>query len=200
MKELGTMRMVKEEPEIPATKTAVLSPPTFQPNYPSLAARLLKQSLVLLVVAALGFWSYHISQKYLLQAVEVIGESMSPTLSNSNWYLLNRLVYHFREPRVGDIVVLNDPQDQGFVIKRVVARPGDAVYVKAGHVYVNGKLLTEPYLPPHTPTFSSPDYTAQFWICGEGHYFVLGDNRNNSTDSRIYGTVPFQSILGAVMR
>jgi signal peptidase I len=134
-----------------------------------------------------------------MQAVQVAGVSMSPTLADSNWYLLNRLVYRFREPRPGDIVVLSDPQVPGFAIKRIVARPGDAVYIKGGQVYVNGELLDEPYLKPDTQTYSGPDYVAQFWVCGAGHYFVLGDNRNNSTDSRIYGTVPQQHILGMVM-
>lgn len=108
--------------------------------------------------------------------------------------------YRFREPRSGDIVVLRDPQDQGHAIKRIVAKPGDAVYIKHGQVYVNGELLNEPYLKPDTETFASPDYRAQYWVCGAGYYFVLGDNRYNSTDSRIYGTVSRQHILGMVMQ
>jgi len=150
-------------------------------------------------VAALAFGCFQFSQRYLLQSVQVTGDSMSPTLPDTNWYLLNRLVYRFREPRPSEIVVLSDPQVQGFAVKRIVARPGDTVLIKGGEIYVNGKPLDEPYLKPHTSTYSDPDHVMQSWVCRKGQYFVLGDNRNNSTDSRIYGTVPIQSILGMVM-
>jgi signal peptidase I len=193
------MEMVKPEPEAGVPEAVVEETPTVRQRGFRLAARIFKQALALLVAAGLAFGCFHLSQRYVMQAVQVAGDSMSPTLADSNWYLLNRLVYRFREPRPGDIVVLSDPQVPGFAIKRIVARPGDAVYLKGGQVYVNGELLDEPYLKPDTQTFSGPDYVAQFWVCGAGHYFVLGDNRNNSTDSRIYGTVPQQHILGMVM-
>jgi signal peptidase I len=193
------MEMVKPEPEAGVPEAVVEETPTVRQRGFRLAARIFKQALALLVAAGLAFGCFHLSQRYVMQAVQVAGDSMSPTLADSNWYLLNRLVYRFREPRPGDIVVLSDPQVPGFAIKRIVARPGDAVYLKGGQVYVNGELLDEPYLKPDTQTFSGPDYVAQFWVCGAGHYFVLGDNRNNSTDSRIYGTVPQQHILGKVM-
>jgi signal peptidase I len=193
------MEMVKPEPEAGVPEAVVEETPTVRQRGFRLAARIFKQALALLVAAGLAFGCFHLSQRYVMQAVQVAGDSMSPTLADSNWYLLNRLVYRFREPRPGDIVVLSDPQVPGFAIKRIVARPGDAVYIKGGQVYVNGELLDEPYLKPDTQTFSGPDYVAQFWVCGAGHYFVLGDNRNNSTDSRIYGTVPQQHILGMVM-
>jgi signal peptidase I len=193
------MEMVKPEPEAGVPEAVVEETPTVRQRGFRLAARIFKQALALLVAAGLAFGCFHLSQRYVMQAVQVAGDSMSPTLADSNWYLLNRLVYRFREPRPGDIVVLSDPQVPGFAIKRIVARPGDAVYLKGGQVYVNGELLDEPYLKPDTQTFSGPDYVAQFWVCGAGHYFVLGDNRNNSTDSRIYGTVPQHHILGMVM-
>jgi signal peptidase I len=193
------MRMVKEEPEVLVPETVVGQAPADRRDYFRLAGSIFKQILALLVAAVMAFGCFHLSQRYVVQAVQVAGNSMSPTLADANWYLLNRLVYRFREPRPGDIVVLSDPQVPGFAIKRIVARPGDGVYVKGGDIYVNGELLDEPYLEPRTHTFSDPDYAAQFWVCGEGHYFVLGDNRNNSTDSRIYGTVPFHSILGVVL-
>lgn len=193
------MEMVKETPEVCAPEAVVGRPPAAHRNYAPLAVRILKQVLSLLIAAGLTLGCFHISQRYVLQVVQVAGDSMAPTLADTNWYLLNRLVYRFREPNPGDIVVLSDPQTRGYAIKRIVARPGDAVYIKGGQVYVNGGLLDEPYLIPDTQTFSSPDYAAQYWVCGEGYYFVLGDNRNNSTDSRIYGTVPRQNILGLVM-
>jgi signal peptidase I len=160
--------------------------------------RLIKQVLACVVLAGLAYGCFQLSQRYVLQSVQVAGPSMSPTLPDSNRYLLNRLVYLFREPKPEDIVVLQDPEDKGYAIKRIVAKPGDSVYVNAGQIFVNGKLLKEPYLSPDTKTYASPKYSAQFWICGAHQYFVLGDNRNNSTDSRIYGAVPQQNILGMV--
>jgi signal peptidase I len=71
--------------------------------------------------------------------------------------------------------------------------------LKDGKVFVNDRLLKEPYLPAGTVTYSSPDKTEQRIVCGKGQYIVLGDNRNNSLDSRVYGTVPRQDILGVIM-
>jgi len=121
---------------------------------------------------------------------------MSPTLHDSERYVLNRLIYHFRNPEPQDIVVLKDPADNTYAVKRIVAKEGDTVVVKEGHLYVNGRLLSEPYLPPNTPTFAGPRYREQMWICGANQYFVLGDNRNNSADSRVYGVISRQNILG----
>jgi len=151
------------------------------------------------LVAALAFGSFQFCTHYVLQSVQVVGASMSPTLHDSERYVLNRWVYHVREPQLKDIVVLRDPVDNGYAIKRIVARQGDSVHLKGGQIFVNGKLLNEPYLPAGTPTYPNPNYREQFLVCGMGKYFVLGDNRNNSADSRIYGAVPRQNILGLVV-
>ena len=159
---------------------------------------MIKQVLACMVLAGLAYGCFQFSQRYVVQSVQVAGVSMLPTLTDSNCYLLNRLIYLFREPQPMDIVVLRDPEDKSYAIKRIVAKPGDSVYVKDGQVFVNGILLKEPYLAPGTKTFPSSKYSAEFWICGAHQYFVLGDNRNNSADSRIYGAVPQQYILGMV--
>ena len=161
-------------------------------------ARTIKQVLGFMVVAGLAYGCFQLSQRYVFQSVQIAGLSMSPTLPDSNCYLLNRLIYHFRAHKPRDIVVLRDPENNGYAIKRIVAKPGDSVYVKGGQVFVNGWLLREPYLEPGTKTFASSEYAAEFWICGEHQYFVLDDNRNNSADSRIYGAVLDQNILGMV--
>ncbi len=157
-----------------------------------------KMFLMWLLVAAFTFCTFEFATRYIVQSVQVVGTSMTPTLHDSQRYVLNRWVYHVRDPRPGDIVVLRDPTDNGYAIKRVVAKAGDSIYLKGGHIFVNGKELVEPYLKPGTPTYAGPESAEQWFICGENKYFVLGDNRNNSCDSRIYNAVPRENILGLV--
>lgn len=167
-------------------------------NYGVMLGWVIKQAVVLLVVALLTYGFFEFSHRHILQAVQVEGCSMMPTLPNKQIYLLNRVAYLARDPQPTDIVVLQDPETNGYAVKRIVAKPGDSVFVKGGKIFVNGQLLPEPYLEPGTKTFPDSRYRAQFFICGVDQYFVLGDNRNNSADSRIYGAVRKQNILGTV--
>ena len=90
--------------------------------------------------------------------------------------------------------------DNGFSVKRIIGATGDSIDLKHGHVYVNGRKLDEPYLAPGTPTFTYLAAYEQVIQCGKDQYFVMGDNRKNSTDSRTYGLVPRQRILGLITR
>ncbi|MCO5053878.1 MAG: signal peptidase I [Verrucomicrobiae bacterium] len=159
---------------------------------------LLRHLFTGVLILGLSYGTFQFVTHYLLQVIEVVGVSMTPTLQSSHRYMMNRWIFHFRDPRPTDIVVLRDPSDNGYAVKRIVAQQGDTVYVADGHLFVNGKLLDEPYLPEKTPTYPGPQVREQMWICGINQYFVLGDNRNNSADSRIYGAVPRENILGLV--
>lgn len=158
--------------------------------------RQLAQCGVVLILALAG---YLVISHFILQSVRVVGVSMTPTLKNSGFYLLNRCVYLMRDPQPSDIVVILDPLDQSYSVKRIIAGNGDSVYIKGGHVYVNGRELIEPYLPRNMPTFTFERRPEMVVRCGEHEYFLLGDNRMNSTDSRAYGPVSRQNILGAIV-
>jgi signal peptidase I len=151
-----------------------------------------------LLVCALA--SYLLISHFCVQSVRVVGLSMLPTLRDSQFYLLNRWVLHFRPPQPSEIVVLRDPLDGGFAVKRVVAVAGDSVYLANGVIFVNGKQLSESYLPAGTKTFTTSPVKEQLFTCGVGQFFVLGDNRGNSLDSRTYGPVSRGSILGLIVR
>jgi signal peptidase I len=161
---------------------------------------LLRQGFHFLAVLVLAAASYFLISHFLLQSVKVVGRSMVPTLHDSQHYLLNRWVYHLHAPQHSDVVVLRDPSDNGFSVKRIIATPGDSILLKDGSVYVNGRKLNEAYLAPGMPTFTDSKYRNELILCGKDQYFLLGDNRLNSIDSRAYGPVSRANILGPIIR
>jgi len=122
--------------------------------------------------------------------VLVEGQSMRPTLDNGEYILVNKMAFRSTLPDYGDIVVFHFPisPDQDF-IKRVVALPGDKVNIQDGQVRVNDHLLEEPYIA------AEPRY-AGTWQVPDEEIFVLGDNRNNSSDSHSWGAVPMDNVIG----
>jgi signal peptidase I len=179
---------------------ALLPRPALVYGAPSRARSVLKRTCQLLTISCLACASYFLVSHYLVQTVQVVGVSMVPTLSDSDHYLLNRWIFRVRSPKHSEVVVLRDPSDNGFSVKRVIATAGESIYLKGGNVYVNGRRLDEPYLRPGTPTFTDSKYRDQLILCGKNQYFLLGDNRLNSVDSRVYGPVPRQNILGLIVR
>jgi len=126
--------------------------------------------------------------------IRVDGASMEPTLFSGEYVVVNRLSYRLGSPHRGDIIVFHFPRDpKEEYIKRVIGLPGDEVEVRNGTVFINGQPLDENYLKVKTNYIGS-------WVIPEGQLFVLGDNRNNSSDSHDWGTVPLDYVVGkAVM-
>ena len=129
------------------------------------------------------------------QVARVEGQSMAPTLADQDRLIVNKLAYRVGEPRRGDIVMLYYPinPDKSFV-KRVIAEEGDQVRIVDGRVYVNDVPLRDDFVPPE---FRSHDDFGPT-VIREGYYFVMGDHRNNSSDSRHWGEVPKKYIIGKV--
>jgi signal peptidase I len=118
------------------------------------------------------------------------GHSMMPTLQEGEYVIINKLAYYFDEPQRGDIIVLHFPNDRSRdFIKRVIGVPGDQIEVSNREVRVNGVLLQEPYIN------APPEYSGQ-WVVPEDKFFVLGDNRNNSSDSYTWSYLPRDDIVG----
>ena len=155
------------------------------------------QSVVCTALFLLSFLSYFLFSHFILLSVEVVGSSMSPTLREGDKLIVNRCALVYRAPQLGEMVVLRDPGHSDFAVKRVVAGPSDLILLKDGIVYVNGRKLREPYLQQNTLTDCSE--TAQkFFRLEKNEYFVLGDNRKNSVDSRYYGGIARNNILGVL--
>jgi signal peptidase I len=162
---------------------------------------LLRPAWQVVWLLVLTFACYLFVSQFLFSSIRVDGPSMIPTLSSSDLCFLNRWIYHVREPRRFEVVVVRDPTDDGYSVKRIVGMPGECVYLnKQGHLYVDGRRLAEPFLPPSTRTYPRSKFREQVILCGKGEYVVFGDNRNNSIDSRCYGAIPRSQILGLIMQ
>ena len=132
---------------------------------------------------------------FVLQIARVDGQSMAPTLADQDRLIVNKFAYQIGSPRRGDIVMLYYPVDPSkSFVKRVIAEEGDDVRIVDGHVYVNNVPMADGFVPPE---YRSHEDFGPLRI-PEGYYFVMGDHRNNSSDSRSWGVVPKKYITGRV--
>ena len=150
---------------------------------------LFRQTIGMLILVGVIF--------FLLQAVfqssVVVGSSMEPNFEPGQRLIVNKAVYKLHEPERGDVIIFHPPNNYRVdYIKRIIALPSDTVEIKLETVYVNGSPLPEPYI--EVP----PSYTLDQYEVPENHYFVLGDNRNNSNDSHNGWVLPQQNIIGKV--
>lgn len=133
---------------------------------------------------------------FLAQATRVYGQSMEPNFHTDERLVIEKVSYHFHPPQRGDIVVIQDPSGgPELLIKRVIGLPGERVTVADGRVFVDGRMIEEPYLDQPTRGSGSS------WVVPPLSVFVMGDNRGASRDSRVFGPVPLDEIVGrAVFR
>ena len=192
--------------------------------YASSMSRVIRELLEAVFLALLVFFVIQLS----VQNFRVEGHSMQPTLDGDEYLMVNKLSYFrvdlqrlaklvpfwdvednqraylpfAHPPKRGDVVVFHAPTQQGKdFVKRVIGLPGERVEIKAGKVYINGDPLAEPYLTQSYPDLSMdciPKLNRRSCTLQEKQYFVLGDNRRNSNDSRDWGPVSSEAIIGKV--
>lgn len=148
------------------------------------------------ILAALGI--VLILHFFVFNLSTVEGHSMEPTLEDQEWLFVNKIAYLFVSPKLGDVVVLKDPEADGngkasYLVKRIVGLPGDTIEVRNHELYRNGVHIVEPYTDTAIEGVDYGPYVVQ-----EGTYFLMGDNRyaHASRDSRIFGSVPKSAFKG----
>ena len=165
------------------------------PSRPSNASSLLRELVEVVVLALILYFGI----SFAVQTVHVEGLSMFATLDDNDYLIANKIDYRLHAPQRGDIIILRPPTDNSKdFIKRIIALPGERLLIRDGFVYINGHRLHEPYLPEEWtqlnvwPTNGSPDGI----VVPPNEYFVMGDNRNKSQDSRIFGFIGRDRIDG----
>ena len=133
----------------------------------------------------------------IMRPHKIKGQSMHPNFPDSEYLLTEKVTYYLRNPQRGDVVVFTPPVSEDEFIKRVVALPGEKISLRGGRVYINGKLLEEPYLADTLRTDGGTFLTegAEYEV-PQGQYFVMGDNRPHSSDSRAWGPIVKKPISG----
>lgn len=159
------------------------------PQHASFLRTLFQETLQVVLPALVLALAVHL---FLAQATVVFGQSMEPSLSERQRLIIDKLSFRLHPPRRNDIVVLDLPEMNELLVKRIIGLPGETVEILDGIVYVNREPLAEPF--PHIYDHQSMPLIT----LGPLQYFVLGDNRDNSNDSRAFGPVEREYILGRV--
>jgi signal peptidase I len=163
--------------------------------------RALAETVVILLVAVL---LAGLARAFAFQTFWIPTSSMVPTLGVYDRVLVQKAFFTWRDVREGDIVVFSHPPldhcpGEGDLVKRVIALPGQTIYSSGNSIYVNGRLLAEPYLPQYDPLGPPIASSQRPYRVPPGEFYVLGDNRADSCDSRYWGPITGSSIIGKVV-
>ncbi len=158
-----------------------------EPSGPGLIQMALREILFVFLPALALAVVIHL---FLAQATVVYGQSMEPNLHDHQRLIIEKVSYRVRGPERAEIVVVDRPEMSEKLIKRVIGLPGDTLMIEGGIVFINGEPLAEPYI------FNPDRRTVASQVIPEGYYFVMGDNRGNSNDSRNFGSVPLEQLVG----
>jgi len=172
-----------------------------QPVYKSPIVRVVDFLFDILQQVALGGAFFVVFYIYIAQPNMIRGSSMLPTFKDKEYILTDKITYKLRSPVRGEVVILQSPTNADIdFIKRVIGLPGDTISISDGKVYLNGKQLMEPYISVYTPIIPEGYLKdGDNILIPQRSYFVLGDNRPGSSDSREYGLVPSEHIIGRVV-
>ncbi len=159
---------------------------------PSTTRRILLEIIETILLALVLFFAIN----FLTARIRVDGSSMEPNFHDGDYVIVNRMAYRFGDIQRGDVIVFPYPlHPEDDYIKRIIGLPGDHVAVYGGVVYVNGQALSEPYI------MEKPDSDLAEVVVPDGYVYVMGDNRNASSDSRSWGPLEIKDIIGkAVFR
>jgi len=150
--------------------------------------------LEILEVVVVAVVSIYLVYAFIAQPFKVDGKSMEPNFSTGDYLIVDEITYRFRAPARGEVIVLHNPtNEKEFYIKRIIGLPGEQVLVSDNKVFIDGERINEEYLPVGISMSDKPPFQL-----GDEEFFVMGDNRGNSFDSRDWGPLGRYQIVGVV--